>query len=184
MSEKKENPPYIPFNLEEQIFKQRELFLYESVSDKSILKLIKEIKVLDNESHKDIKLWINSPGGSTVAGLALINIMRSVKSKIITIINNEACSMASQISVAGDERYIVRNGCWMAHDMKGGITGDYSAKVEYRAERLKQHYKQLEKNYKKYTKLTKKDLEIARHGELWLNASQCLKKGIVDKILK
>ncbi len=178
-----ENKQKAPFNLEEEIFNQRELFLFNPVNNDSILKLIKEIKILDNENKKPIKLWINSPGGSTVAGLALINIMKSVKSKIITIINNEACSMASQISVAGDERYIVRNGSWMAHDMRGGIDGDYSAKVEYRAKRLKQHYKQLEQIYKKYTKLTEKDLIIARNGELWLNASQCLKKGIVDKII-
>ena len=166
------------------ILKQREIFLYDEVSDASILRLIKEIKVLDNINHKPIKLYINSGGGSTTCGLALINVMQEVKSKIITIINTEACSMASQISVAGNERYIVSNGFWMAHDMSGGITGDYSGKVKYRAEFLERHFKVLEDSYKQFTKLTNKDLEIARNGELWLDAKQCLAKGIVDKILK
>lgn len=166
------------------VLKQRELFLYENVSQLSILRLIKEIKVLDNINHKPIKLWINSPGGETTCGLALINLMREIKSKIITIINTEACSMASQISVAGNERYIYSNGWWMAHDMSGGIHGDYSGKVKYRAKFIEAHYKILEENYKKFTKLTNNDLELARNGELWLNAEQCLEKGIVDKILK
>ena len=66
------------------ILKQRELFLYEKVSDNSMLRLIKEIKVLNNLNHKPIKLWINSPGGSTTCGLALMNLIRESKSKIIT----------------------------------------------------------------------------------------------------
>jgi len=165
------------------ILKKRELFLYGKVDDESILKLIKQIKVLDNINHKPIKLYINSPGGQTTCGLALINLMREVKSQIITVINTQACSMASQISIAGDKRYMYSNGWWMAHDMRGGITGDYSSKVEYRAKWIEKHYKNLEDVYKKFTKLSKKDLEIARNGELWLNANECLKKGIIDKIL-
>jgi len=168
---------------EELVLKNRELFLYENVSETSVLRLIKEIKALDYKNKKPIKLWINSPGGSTYAGLALINIIRLVKSKIITIINTEACSMASMISISGDERYMVKNGVWMAHDMRGGIWGDYSAKVEYRAEWTKKHYAQLEDIYKKYTKLTNKDLLIARNGELWLQSEECLQKGIIDKII-
>jgi len=166
------------------ILKQRELFLYEKVSDNSMLRLIKEIKVLNNLNHKPIKLWINSPGGSTTCGLALMNLIRESKSKIITIINTEACSMASQISVVGHKRYIYSNGWWMAHDMSGGISDDYTSKIIYRAKYLEAHAKSLENAYKQFTKLTNKDLELARNGELWLNAEQCLEKGIVDKILK
>lgn len=165
------------------LLKNRELFLYEDVNDKSVIRLIKEIKALDYKNHKPITLWINSPGGETGSGLALINIIQSVKSKIITIINTRACSMASLISVAGNVRYITNNGVWMAHDMKGGISGDYSAKVEDRAKWIKKHQKLLEDVYKKYTKLTDKDLSIARNGELWIHAEECLQKGIVDKII-
>jgi len=169
--------------IDDIVLKQRDLFLYSSVDDESILKLTKELLVLDSINHKPIKLWINSPGGSTMSGLSFINIMKRIKSKVITIINIQACSMASQISVAGDERWMVKNGWWMAHDMSGGIGGDYSAKVEYRAKWIAKHFKTLENNYKKYTNLTKKELEIARHGELWLTAEECLVKGIIDKLI-
>jgi ATP-dependent Clp protease protease subunit len=171
-------------NIDDSILKTREVYLYDHINEKSVLKLIKEIKTLDAINKKPIKLWINSPGGTTVDGLALINIIRSLQSKIITIINGEACSMASQISVAGDMRYMYENSWWMAHDMKGGINGDYTGKVIYRAKWLEQHYQYLIDSYRKFTKLTDKDLELAKNGELWLNAEQCLKKGIIDKILK
>lgn len=171
------------FNLDNYLLNKRELFLFETVDSTSISKLIKEIKYLDFQNKKPIKIWINSPGGSTCDGLALVNIMKKVKSKIITIINSKACSMASIISIVGNERYIVKNGVWMAHDMRGGIWGDYSAKVEYRADWIKKHYQQLVDIYKQYTKLTEEDLKIARNGELWLQADECLKKGIVDKII-
>jgi len=169
--------------IDDLILKSRQLFLYEKCDEKSMQRLIKEFLILDKMNKKPITLWINSPGGSTSNGLALINIMRTLRSKVITIINTQACSMASQISIAGNKRYMMENGWWMAHDMSGGITGDYSEKVKCRAVFLEKHYQNLEDVYKKYTKLTSKDLDLARRGELWLNAKDCLKKGIVDKIL-
>lgn len=177
---KKKNPEFKPNDI---LIKNRQLFLYEAVTEKSAARIITSIMALDLENKKPITLWINSGGGCTTNGLAIINTMRSAKSKIITIINTQACSMASLISCAGDERKIVVNGEWMAHDMKGGIWGDYSDKVRDRAEWLEKHYKLLTDIYKKYTKLTKQDLERARHGELWLDAKQCLEKSIVDKII-
>ena len=169
--------------IENILLKSRNLFLYESVTDKSVLKLIKEIKVLDNLNKKPIYLWINSSGGECAAGFALINIMRSVKSKIITIINAEVCSMGSAISINGNERWIVKNGCAMFHDMSGGIRGDYSLKVKDRAVFIEEYYKLLEENTRANTDLTEKEIQRARTGELWLFAEDCLKKGIVDKII-
>jgi len=184
MKKRKKKKLVLEFKPNDILIKNRELFLYEAVNEVSVIRLIKEIKALNYKNHKPITLWINSPGGSTTCGLALINIMRAVKSDIITIINAQACSMASQISVAGNVRKIVHNGEWMAHDMSGGITGDYSNKVKYRAKWIEKHYKMLEDNYKKFTKLTSKDLEIARNGELWLDAKECFDKGIVDEIIE
>jgi ATP-dependent Clp protease protease subunit len=176
--------PKPEFKPNDVLIKNRELFLYEKIDENSTSRLIKEIKALNYVNQKPITLWINSPGGSTVNGLALINIMRAVKSPIITIVNSEAASMASQVAVAGNIRKIVYNGWIMLHDMSGGITGDYSGKVKYRAQWIEKHYKNLEDNYRQFTKLTKKDLEIARNGELWLDAEACLKKGLVDEIIR
>ena len=168
---------------DEILLQNRELFLYDKVDNELIEKLIKQIKALNLINKKPITLWINSPGGATACGLGLINTIRLSKAKIITIINSRACSMASLISVVGHVRKIMPNGVWMAHDMASGVS-DYSGKIKYRAEWLEKHYNQLENVYKTYTNLTQKDLQIARNGELWLTPTECLKKGIVDEIIK
>ena len=169
--------------IDDILLKDRNIFLYEGVTDKSVLKLIKEIKALDKINKKPIYFWINSGGGSVSAGFALINVMKNVKSKIITIINSEVASMGSQISICGDERWIVSNGVAMFHDMSGGIRGDYSLKVKDRAVFIEKYYQLLEDNTRNKTKLTEREIKKARTGELWLFAEDCLKKGIVDKII-
>ncbi len=165
------------------LLKHRRLFLYDEVNAEKMEKLVKQLFVLDGLNHKPIYLYINSPGGSINDGFSLINIMRFLKSPVITIINTEACSMGGLISVAGKQRFMTRNSFWMAHDMRGGIWGDYSGKVEYRADYIKKCWKMIETHLKTYTKLTAQDLQQARNGELWLTAEECLKKGVIDKIL-
>ena len=181
MSKKK--PDVKEFKPNEILIKNRQLFLHEVVNEKSSSRIITSIMALDIESKNPITLWINSPGGSTSHGLAIINTMLMARSPIITIINTQACSMASLISIAGDVRKMVANGEYMCHDMKGGITGDYSEKVKYRAEWLEKHFQILNNIYREHSNLTEEDLEIARHGELWLNAEECLAKGVVDEII-
>jgi len=180
MAKKKVKPE---IKIDDILLRDRNIFLYEGVEDESVLKLIKEIKALDSINHKPIYFWINSGGGSVSAGFALINVMRSVKSKIITIINSEVASMGSQISINGDKRWIVSNGVAMFHDMSGGIHGDYSLKVKDRAIFIEKYYQLLENNTRSRTKLTEREIKKARTGELWLFAKECLEKGIVDKII-
>ena len=172
-----------PSSADDQMIRNRELFLYGKVDNKSILTLIKDIKFLDKKNHKPITLWINSGGGSCSDGLALINVMRMVKSPLITIVNFQACSMGSQISIAGDVRKIVDNGFLMFHDMYSG-TVDYSGKIKYRAIWLEKLWEALVATCTMHTKLTDEDLLIARNGELWLDAKESLKKGCVDEIIK
>lgn len=168
---------------EEILFKSRNVFLSEGVTDKTADVIIKQLLALDEIKVAPIKFWLNSPGGSCCAGLAIIEVMKQIKSKVITIINSEVCSMGGHISVAGDERWIVPTGVFMAHDMAGGIGGDYSLKVKDRAIFMEQYYSLLENNLRKHTNLSEEQLLRARTGELWLFASDCIQYGVVDKIL-
>ena len=164
------------------LLKHRTLFLTGEIKTENIIKLIKDIFLLDALNKKSIRIYINSPGGSVSDGFALIDSIKLIKSPITTVIIGEACSMAGLISIVGKERYITKNAFWMSHDMSGGITGDYSGKVEYRADFIKKQWQMIKNHLKTYTKLTIEEIELARNGELWLNAEQCLQKGIIDKI--
>jgi len=169
-------------DIDQYLLRKRELFLNEEVTNESIIKLIKAIRVLDTLNHRPIYLWICSGGGSVADGLALINIMHSVKSKIITIVNSRVCSMGSHIAIAGDKRIIYENGTIMFHDMTTGMI-DYSLKIKDRAYFLEKYYKILENNMRRYTKLSETEIKKARTGEVWLFADDCLNKGVVDNII-
>jgi len=170
--------------IDQILFKNRQLFLFENIEEKITKELVREIRALDTVNHKPIVLYINSPGGSVSDGFAIIDAMKGIKSPVVTIITGEACSMAGLISIAGDKRYMTSNSYWMGHDLAGGIGGDYTTKVLDRAKYLGKYQKQLEDFIKIHTKLTDKDIIKGRHGELWLNAEECYNKGIVDNIIK
>ena len=71
----------------------------------------------------------------------------------------------------------------MAHDMHGGISGDYAAKAIDRVDFVKWAQSKVFEILRKHTKLTEKELTKARHGELWLDAKDCKVKGIIDVIV-
>ena len=171
-------------NYNDKVLKNRDIHIFDTVDSKSMEKAIKQVLALELTEKAPIRIWINTPGGCVHSGLAFANTLRRVKSHIITIVDNQACSMGGIISVVGDTRYIASTGFWMGHDMRGGIWGDYSAKVEDRADYVKKLWNVLVKHFEKYTKLTKRDLEKLRNGELWLTAGEALEKGVADKILE
>lgn len=170
-------------NVEKEHLKNREIFIFEEINESLSKKVIQQLLYLDSISKEDITIWINSPGGSVDDGFAIIDIMKKIKSNITTIIIGNAASMAGHISINGDNRLITKNSTWMEHDMSGGVSGDYTTKVLDRTKNLEVTQKKLHHNLKKNTKLTKKELEKAKHGELWLESKECKLKGIVDKII-
>ncbi len=178
---KKKRVPDI--KIDQILLRRRQVFLFDVIKEDTIRNLIREIIALDNISPNPIILYINSPGGSVDDGFALIDTMRGIRSPIITVIIGQSCSMAGIISIAGDKRLISKHSVWMAHDMAGGIGGDYTTKVIDRTEFLKREQKKLNDFLRKNTKLSEAEVVRATHGELWFYPEECLKKGIVDEVI-
>jgi len=171
-------------NIEKELLKKRNIFICEQIDDKLAKTVIQQLMYLDSvNSKKEIVIWINSGGGYVTDGLAIIDTMKQIKSPITTVIKGHACSMAGEISINGNKRKMTRHSVWMAHDMAGGVWGDYTTKVLDRAEHLKYVQNMLHNNIKVNTKLNKNDLKKAQNGELWLTPEQCMKKGIVDEVI-
>ena len=116
-------------------------------------------------------------------GFAIIDIMRGLRSKIQTVICGECCSMATFVALAGNIRLMTSNAHWMGHEMSR-YSMDYYSKEKYRFEYEERIWLGLRKVYMEKTKLTKDDMYKIDHHELWLDAKQCLEKGIVDKVLE
>lgn len=175
---------YYKFDVDQFLLSKRYIFLFGDVNEDSATTIVKQILALDKQSGKPLLLWINSRGGSVDDGFAIIDAIKSARSSVLTIIMGQACSMAGIISVAGDKRFMTDNSVWMAHDLAGGIRGDYTTKVLDRATFLKHEQARLHKFLKEHTKLTDSEIIKGQHGELWLYPDDCKMKGIIDEIVR
>jgi ATP-dependent Clp protease protease subunit len=162
--------------------KNRYILLYDEINNMSSDIVCSKLRAMDILNHKPIYLEINSPGGSVPDGMSIINTIEHIKSPVVTIISGQACSMAALISICGDYRLIYSNSYFMQHS-SSDIVGDYINYIKDRTKFLCEFEHRTEKILKLKTKLTNNDILKIRTGELWLNADQCLTKGIVEKII-
>lgn len=176
------------FDVDQELLFGKQVFLYGVIDDTLVKHVVKKLLALDRifsreKNPSPITLWINSPGGSVLSGLALIDTMQALRTPVVTVVSGHACSMAGLIAVCGASRVITKNSIWMAHDMSGGVSSDYATKVVDRAEFVKWAQSKIFEILRKHTKLSEKELDKARHGELWLDAEECRIKGVVDVIV-
>lgn len=169
--------------IDQVLLNNRQIFLTGIIDEELSDKIMKEMIALDKTKQAPILMWINSRGGEVASGFAIIDCMRALGSSVVTIINGRACSMAGLISIAGKQRLMTQHSVWMSHDMFTGAV-DYMEKVRDRIKFSEELQSDLFKFLRNNTKLTEKDLQKARTGELWLRARDCKLKGIVDLIAK
>jgi len=161
---------------------KREILLFGEVDTDTSKEVVKSLRLLGHK-RKSITLWINSPGGDVTNGIAIIDSIRTIRSPVVTITIGEACSMTAFIFIVGDKRIITKNSIIMFHPISGGVNDDYISFTKDRIKGLEYIDKITNDILKKRTKLTKKEIEKARKGELWLTAEMALKKGVADSIL-
>ena len=184
MARKKLKKRDIPdIKVDQILLRDRQLFLFESINEKIAKGIVQNLYALDVINHKRIILKINSPGGSISDGVAILDAIRTIKSPVITWITGEVCSMAALISVTGNYRVMTKDSIWMAHPPREGVSSDYFNFERDRIKRLDLSEKVGDEILKKYTKLSPEEIIKSKTGELWLSAKECLKKGIVDKIV-
>ena len=163
--------------------KNRYILLYDEINSSSADILCSKLRAMNYLNNKEpISLEIDSPGGFVTYGLSIIDTILAIDAPIHTIISGEACSMAAMISIVGTKRFITPNGFWMQHSTQDLIQGNVQ-NIKDQAGYVLKLEKHMEEILKKYTKLNKKQLNQIRNGQLWLFADDCLKFGVVDKIL-
>ena len=169
--------------IEQILLHNRQVFLSGTIDTEKAHEIVTTLTALNAyDTGKPIVLWINSPGGSVYDGFSIIDCLTSMTSPVVTIVNGLAASMAGIISIFGASRYMTKNSVWMAHDMACGDY-DYVTKVKDRFQNSEILQSRVMKMFRERTKLTEQDLEKSRHGELWLYAEECKKKGIIEDIL-
>ncbi len=140
---------------------------------------IKHLEAMDPE--KPITLLINSPGGSVVDGMAIVNTARQCKCPIITVGSGMQASMGSIFLAAGDQRFMQPNAKLMIHQISGGAQGQASD-MEIRSGFMTSLHEELKNHYVEYIGLNHKYWDIVMERDTWFSAEQAKAIGFIDGI--
>lgn len=173
------------YDIYSRLLKENIIFLGGPIDDNVANIVIAQLLFLQSEDpKKDISLYINSPGGSVTAGLAIIDTMNHVKNDVSTVCVGIAASMGAVILSAGKKgkRYALPNSDVMIHQPLGGVEGQASD-IEISAKRIINMRNNLNKILSKNTgqPLTKIEKDVDR--DFFMNAEDSKKYGIIDKVL-
>ena len=172
------------YDIFSRILKNRIILLSGEIDDNTANIVIAELLYLDSINNDDISLYINSPGGSVSAGMAIFDTMNYIKSDVSTICIGIAASMAAFLLACGKsgKRYCLPNSEVMIHQPLGGVQGQ-ATEIKIVAERiikLKNKLNQIlsEKTNKKLT-----EIEKDTDRDYYMNSQEALEYGIIDKII-
>jgi ATP-dependent Clp protease protease subunit len=174
------------YDIFSRLLKDRIVFLDGEIGDQNADLVVAQLLFLDGQdSEKDINLYINSPGGTVTAGLAIYDTMQYLKSNIQTICIGQAASMAALILAAGtaNKRFVLPSSRVMIHQPWGGAQGQARDIGIQSKEIIRQ--KKLTINY--FSRHTGKDPDqIARDMErdFYMSAEDAVAYGVVDSILE
>lgn len=174
------------YDIYSRLLKERIIFLGEPVDDHLANVIIAQMLFLESEdSKKDIKLYINSPGGSVTAGLAIYDTIQYIKPDVSTICIGMAASMAAVLLASGEKgkRFVLPNSEIMIHQVMGGVEGQ-ATDIKIRAERILKIKDRLNFILAKHTGQNKNQVEKDTDRDYFMDAEESMKYGIVDKIIK
>lgn len=169
--------------MEDKLLQERIIFLNGEVNDKTAYDIITKLLYLDSENNEKISLYINSPGGNVIEGLAIIDTMNIIKSDVDTYCIGKAYSMGAMILSCGKTRYALENSEIMIHSPSTSMEGK-EEEIELSSKRLKQTKQQLIEILHNNTKQTKKQIDKNFQKDTFMTSKEAKNFGLIDKILK
>ena len=174
------------FDIYSRLLKDRIIFLGEEVNDVTASLVVAQILFLESEDPtKDINLYINSPGGSVVAGMAIYDTMQYVKCDVSTICMGMAASMGAFLLAGGTKgkRYALPNAEIMIHQPSGGAQGQASD-IKIVAEQILKTKQTLNKILAENTNQPIEVIERDTERDNYMSAEEALSYGIIDKVIE
>src|SRR3989339_1916470 len=174
------------YDIFSRLLKDRIIFLGSPIDDTVANLVIAQLLFLDAEdSKKDIKLYINSPGGVVTAGLAIYDTMQYVKPDVSTICIGLAASMGATLLVAGakGKRFALPNSEILLHQVMGGAEGQ-AVDVEISARQIIKLKNKLNQILAKHTGQDLKKVEKDTDRDFYLTSEEAKTYGIIDQIIK
>lgn len=173
------------YDIYSRLLKDRIIILNGEIDDNTSNIIVAELLYLDSINNEDISLYINSPGGSVTAGMAVYDTMNYIKSDVSTICVGIAASMASILLSSGTKgkRYALPNSEVMIHQPLGGVQGQ-ATEIKIAAERILKLKDKVNKLLSINTNQDIKKIESDTERDNFMNSEEALKYGLIDKILK
>ena len=173
------------YDIYSRLLKDRIIFLGTGIDDDVANAVVAQLLFLESQdSEKDIKIYINSPGGSVTAGLAIYDAMQHVKPDVQTVCIGMAASMGAVLLAGGakGKRFALPNAEVMIHQVLGGAQGQASD-IKIHAERILKTRDQLNKILVKHTGQPMKKIEQDTERDNFMDAKDAVTYGLVDKVI-
>jgi ATP-dependent Clp protease protease subunit len=172
------------FDIYSRLLKDRIVFLSGEINDEVANLIVSELLYLNSLNNEDIYLYINSPGGSVTAGMAIYDTMNFIKCDVSTICVGMCASMAAFLLSSGakGKRVCLKNGEVMIHQPLGGVQGQ-ATEIKIHAERIIKLKGKLNKILASNTGKDIKKIERDTERDYYLDSEEALEYGLVDKIL-
>ena len=172
------------YDIFSRLLKDRIVFITGEIDDVMANNVIAELLYLDSINNNDINIYINSPGGSVSAGMAIYDTINFLASDVSTTCLGIAASMAAFLLAAGKrgKRFILPNADVMIHQPLGGAQGQ-ATDIKIASDRIVNLRKRLNKCLAKNTGQSLKKIEKDTERDNYLDAREAVNNGIVDKII-
>ena len=173
------------YDIYSRLLKERIIFLGEEVTDASASVIIAQLLFLEGEDpEKDIHLYINSPGGSVTAGMAIYDTMQYIKCDVSTICMGMAASMGSFLLAGGakGKRFALPNSEIMIHQPSGGARGQ-ATEIKIVAEHILKTRHKLNQILSENTGQSLETIEIDTERDNFMSAREAKEYGLVDEVI-
>ncbi len=174
------------YDIFSRLLKDRIIFLDGEINDSTADLVVAQLLFLESEDpSKDINIYINSPGGSVTAGLAIYDTMQYIRSDVQTICMGQAASMAALLLTAGKhgKRFILPSARVMIHQPWGGVQGQ-ATDISIHAKEIGR-LKQLSIDYfVEHTGRTREQVAADLERDYFLSADEAVEYGLVDRVMK
>ena len=169
-------------NFNDALNESRIIFIDGVIDAKMANYVVMKMMYYDSLNQEDITLYINSPGGSVADGLAIVDTMKLVRSKVNTVGFGTVASMASVILSCGDHRSCMEHTRCMIHQVYGGIQGTVSD-VEIAYNNMLEVKNELMSLLASKVKKTREQVEKDCERDLWLSSGEAKEYGLIDEVL-
>ena len=174
------------YDIYSRLLKERVIFLVGPVNDQSANLVVAQLLFLESENpDKDISFYINSPGGSVSAGLAIFDTMNFIKPDVSTLCTGMAASMGAFLLAAGakGKRFALPNSKVMIHQPLGGMQGQ-ATEIEIHAREILKTREQLNQILAERTGQPLEKIQQDTERDYYLSAAEAQSYGLVDQVIE